>query len=241
MAAAGGEAAEGTAQSELRVPRQASLALVLAPTPAELDEFDACCGGGGEGGAEAEGAEAEGAEAEGAEADGARGELCVEWRLLSALPSLCVSCGSGGGGEADGGPLLVCRCCGESYHRFCLGLNADAVIDDATWQCPECVACHGCGGRRDARPLLLCGCGNAYHMQCCRPALTLPPQGVWKCPKCVKCERCGTTKPGRGGWRIDCRFCDPCAKIHEEKGYCPVCRNDCRTEEGAMLCWLARG
>jgi hypothetical protein len=78
-------------------------------------------------------------------------------------------------------------------------------------------------------------------MQCCRPALTLPPQGVWKCPKCVKCERCGTTKPGRGGWRIDCRFCDPCAKIHEEKGYCPVCRNDCRTEEGAMLCWLARG
>ena len=121
-AAAGGEATEGTAQSELRVPRQASLALVLAPTPAELDEFDACCGGGGEGGAEAEGAEA----------DGARGELCVEWRLLSALPSLCVSCGSGGGGEAEGGPLLVCRCCGESYHRFCLGLNADAVIDDAT-------------------------------------------------------------------------------------------------------------
>jgi len=81
LAAAGGEAAEGTAQSELRVPRQASLALVLAPTPAELDEFDACCGGGGEAGAEAEGAEADGAEA-----GGARGELCVEWRLLSALP-----------------------------------------------------------------------------------------------------------------------------------------------------------
>ena len=41
---------------------------------------------------------------------------------------------------------------------------------------------------------------------------------------------------GRGGWRLDCRFCDACGKLHEAKGYCPICKNDCRTEEGAMLC-----
>ena len=153
----------------------------------------------------------------------------AEWRLLSALPSACARCGSSGQGKH---PMLQCICCGESYHRFCLGLPADVQIDEKRWRCADCNVCVVCGQGHDDENLLLCECGKAYHTFCLRPALKAVPTGEWKCPSCVRCERCGTTKPGRGGWKLDYRFCDKCGDLHEEQGYCKICLADCREELG---------
>ena len=91
--------------------------------------------------------------------------------------------------------------------------------------------CVQCGDGKDGQQLLFCDCGTAYHTYCLRPALKAVPVGDWRCPSCVKCERCSTRKPGRGGWRVDYRFCDECGRLHEERGYCNVCSEDCRTED----------
>ena len=71
-----------------------------------------------------------------------------------------------------------------------------------------------------------------------RPALKGVPAnaGEWKCPKCVSCLRCGTKKPGKSGWKLGYKYCEGCAKLHEERGYCKVCKQDCRYEEGPMVC-----
>jgi len=152
-------------------------------------------------------------------------------KLVYDLPPLCPNCGSCGG---EGHSWITCECCAESYHAFCLGLRAD--VNEREWRCPECMVCEKWNSGADDERLLLCDCGRAYHTVCLRPALKAVPEGDWRCPHCVRCELCSRTKPGRGGWKMNYRFCEPCAKLHDEKGYCKVCRQNCESEQGPMVC-----
>ena len=155
----------------------------------------------------------------------------------ACVPALCIKCGSGIGSAHK---AVVCVSCGEHHHRFCVGLGPpDPNGEDAPWRCSDCTTCELCERGYDDANLLLCECGKAFHTYCLRPPLKELPSGDWRCHTCamqVRCERCHTQRPGRGGWQLNYRFCEPCFDLHQVQGYCNVCKQNCLEESGTMLC-----
>ncbi|KAK2159555.1 hypothetical protein LSH36_151g07062 [Paralvinella palmiformis] len=101
----------------------------------------------------------------------------------------------------DGGDLLLCDTCPNSYHKECLKM---ADVPDGEWSCPVCTGeglpeagdsdegirhqefCRVC---KDGGDVILCDfCPCVYHLSCLNPPLKEAPDGDWKCPRCVMAE-----------------------------------------------------
>lgn len=155
---------------------------------------------------------------------------------------ICAVCGSIGKGEE--GEFIICRCCQNAYHPYCLPggwtLKHSYSARKYGFECPDCITCRVCRQKKNPEKLVICAeCSYAVHVSTstdrtldCYKKVTyddqhqVRPGQEWRCRSCLQCWNCGKTPEDfthiagiMSVWKCDYKCCIECFS----RIVCPVC------------------